>query len=105
MTETGPTPEEFRREVGRILRDLGVALKLVAAMAEGDRPRVQETVAEIAASPRVMYVLSAMAVLAGRLSWELTEQLGEDPQRWLHAAAMLVMDQVDDTLGNGDADG
>ena len=90
--------------VGTIPGDTGTALRLVSAMADGDSRRAQTVIAEIAASPRVMYVMSTPAVLASRLAYELTEQVGEDPQRWLHAAAMLVMDEVDQRLKDGEAE-
>jgi len=103
MTDV-PTPEEQRRLLATIPGDTGTALRLVSAFADGDRLSARATIAEIAASPRVMFVMSTLAMLASRLAYELTEQVGEDPQMWLHAAAMLVLDEVDQRLKDGRAE-
>lgn len=94
-----PSPEEQRLMLGTIPQDTATALRLVSAMAEGDVAAANAQIAEIAASLRAMYVLAATASLTSRLAFGLAEQTDEkDPQRWLHAAALLLVDDVDRRL-------
>jgi hypothetical protein len=85
------------------MRDTATALRLVSAFAEGDVAAANAQVSEIGASQRHLYVLAATASLTGRLAFELAECTDEkDPQRWLHAAALLLFDDVDRRLKEGD---
>jgi hypothetical protein len=91
-----PSPEEQKLMLATIPTDAAAALKLVSAMAAGDRDAVAAQLEEIAGSPRYMYVMTALASITSRLAFELTEHTDEkDPQTWLHATVLVLFDDVD----------
>jgi hypothetical protein len=97
-----PSAEEQRRLLATMPGDTGTALRLAAAFADGDSRGAAATIDEIAANGRSLWVLAAMATLTSRLAYGLTAWLGEEPQTWLNAAALGMVDDVHRRLKDGD---
>jgi hypothetical protein len=74
-----PRSRELRRLRATVPGDTGTALRLAAAFADACGPFARAAVDEIAASERAPFVLTALATLASRLPYGLTELFGGTP--------------------------